>query len=236
VIEHTPQEAIAEDQAVLGNEYGLAYYHTCQEFWRVQQSWDYSEALYGSDERIHILNSSSAAFWGNVQGILLDTSILGIARLVDSPAFRGDANIGVKYLLSLDPAKLPEFTNLVERAVDLSSFARQWRHKRTAHNDLKTLIGETKLHQFTYESVRLSLISIHDVLRWIRRHYFNSDLVQIVLGDGDCNSVLHQLNAAQIFQREATVCADRGDFSKLDQFYKAWPQTIVGVRTRYESR
>ncbi|RWA74405.1 hypothetical protein [Mesorhizobium sp.] len=101
----TAAEALANDIAVLGSDYGLAFHHCCQELWRVSSSWDRYEAPFGSQERVNLLNESGGSFWHAIQGVLLEHVLLGICRLSDTAGTGQRRNLSVWTLVQLDPSR-----------------------------------------------------------------------------------------------------------------------------------
>jgi hypothetical protein len=61
----------------------------------------------------------------------------------------------------------------VEKAVDLSSFCRDWRNRHIAHRNLSLAlkVGATPLVEASREKVRLVLAALVDVLDIISQHY-----------------------------------------------------------------
>jgi hypothetical protein len=146
VTEKTAAEALQDEIAVLGHQYGTAFHHCCQEFWRVQSNWDRYETLFGSKERVDLLNSSSGQFWRAIQDMLHEHVLLGICRLTDPADSRKRQNLSVAQLLKLDPTEDKKgLADRVHAATKRTKFARTWRDKRIGHNDLDQITGRADL-------------------------------------------------------------------------------------------
>lgn len=215
----TAKEALADDQRVLGGGYGSAYYHCCQELWRVSANWDRYEALFGSSERVEILNSSSGHFWHCIQNMLFEHVLLGVCRLTDPPKNRHQSNLSVTTLAELDPThQKKSLVSRVARAKKCTEFARTWRDKRISHNDFDQLTGvANQLAPATRRKVSKAIVAIHDVLRWIQGRYFDSDRILVDLGDDDANAMLLALARGRDLwelEREQETSGDHDVFLK----------------------
>ena len=60
----SPEESLQWDTSILGNAYGSALHYCKHELWNVSESWDRYETLFGSNERVEILNAGSAMYPG----------------------------------------------------------------------------------------------------------------------------------------------------------------------------
>jgi hypothetical protein len=192
MVHRTAAEALADEIAVLGNDYGVAFHHSCQELWRVSSAWDRYEALYATQERVELLNQSGGNFWGILQNVMFEHVLLGLCRLTDPPKNRHQINLSVRYLLTLEPSsKKKRLEQAVNRAEAKTKFARSWRDKYIAHNDLGHATGQAgKLAFATRNKVSNSIVAIHDVLRWINMRHFNSEMFLIDMGDNDALEVM----------------------------------------------
>lgn len=203
-----------DDKAVLGSKYGAAFYHARQALWALSSYWDRYEALFGSAERVSVLNENSGNFWHAIQLVLFDHVLLGICRLTDPPQMGSRQNLTVSQLYQLDPGPhKAELLRLVRRAERRAEFARSWRNKRIAHNDFDQTVGPADgLARATRNKVRDALIGIHDVLRWILLRHFDSSLSLPEVGDDDTNQMMRGLADGNAV-REARIAALRaGDY------------------------
>ncbi|WP_152664593.1 hypothetical protein [Devosia geojensis] len=220
---------------MLGIKYGSAYYHCLQEFWRVSSNWDRYEALFGSEERVELLNSSSGHFWYTVQDMLFDHVLLGICRLTDPARMMGRENICVETLAQLDPTKhKAELVRRAAKARQKTEFARTWRHKRIGHNDLEQLSGVANLlAPATRRKVSDALVAIHDVLRWVRGRYFDGDLLLTEIGDDDANQLLIALARAKSLRETERHEIETGNYKSVLDRRARYPSADYGRERRY---
>jgi len=217
VTHRSAEEALKEDVAVLGIAYGTAFHHCKQELWRVSANWDRYETLFGSQERVAILNSSSGNFWYVIQGVLFEHVMLGICRLTDPAGSKTRQNLSVSRLLEVDPTSTKRgLESRVTAASRKSEFARSWRDKRIAHNDLTQITGAANLlAPATGRKISAALVAIHDVLRWVQGRYFNGDMYLLDLGDSDANVLLGALTRAKALKDKERDDLAAGRFESL---------------------
>ncbi|MBZ9988441.1 hypothetical protein LB572_15190 [Mesorhizobium sp. BH1-1-5] len=231
----TAAETLANDIAVLGNDYGLAFYHCCQELWRVSSSWDRYEALFGSQERVNLLNESGGSFWHAIQGVLLEHVLLGICRLSDTAGTGQRRNLSVWTLVELDPLRYKgRLKQRAETASRRASFARTWRDKRIAHNDLEQSTGvANKLVSATGRKITKAILSIHEVLRWISAKHFGSDMGLLEMGDIDAIELMTYIDDGLRYRalREAEYNSGT-PISRYDNSYD-WIRTGTNPSERY---
>lgn len=192
MIHHTADESKANAIARLGPIYGAAFHHSCQEFWRLSSSWDRYQVLFGSQERVDLLNRSSGSFWQVMQGLMHEHVLLGICRLTDPAKTFGEQNLSIQQLEQLDPSlHKRRLSQRVKKAIELSRFAKTWRHKVIAHNDFDQITGAAnKLLPSTANKIKHAIVGIHDVLRWVQGKHFNGDMFLMDIADHDANRLL----------------------------------------------
>jgi hypothetical protein len=234
--QHNTDEMLRNDIAVLGGGYGTAFYHFRQHLWQVSSQWDRYEALYGSHERVIILNEISGSFWAALQGLLHEHVLLGLCRLTD-PATQGKfKNLSVASLLQLDPTEDKEdLKDRVATAVQATAFARTWRDKRIAHNDMGHVTGElNEIEASTGLKVAAAHIAIHDVMRWVLGRYFDGDAHLPTLGDQDANLVMIALAEAAAIKKETRADVEERRYEKLIARRQTYPLSDYGRERRYE--
>jgi len=209
------EESLRDDKAVLGPQYGAAFYHARQALWAVSSYWDRYETLFGTAERVAVLNDNSGEFWHAIQLSLFDHVLLGICRLTDPPQTGKRQNLTMSQLHQMDPGPhKAELLRLVRRAERRAEFARSWRNKRIAHNDFDQAVGPANgLARATRNKVRDALIGIHDVLRWIMLRHFDGSLSLPELGDGGTNQMMRGLADGNAVRRARLDALRAGDFA-----------------------
>lgn len=229
-------EMIRADQAVLGIDYGLAYYHSYQELWRVSSNWDRYEALFGTEKRVSLLNESGGTFWYEIQNMLFEHVLLGLCRLTDPAGCGKKKNLSIWRLVELDFST--HNRRLYQRATNASrctEFARTWRDKRIAHNDLEQISGAAnKLLPATRKKVTAAIISIHDVLRWIYAKHFNGEIYLFEIGDSDAIAVMSTIFEGSRFAQLRSQAWSRGDFDTSFNYDYSWMDGAPRPRERYK--
>lgn len=234
----TAEEALADDQRVLGAQYGKAFHHALQELWRVSANWDRYETLYGSQEAVDILNKSSGLFSHVLQNMLFEHVLLGLCRLTDAPQMRGRTNLSIDALLLLDPTRHKIGLNRRIRAAKLKcAFARSWRDKHIGHNDFEQITGQVNLlAPATRRKVSKAILAIHEVFRWIHARYFKGNLGLSSIGDDDANQILRDLARAQAFRQMERKELEKGNFTPLTDWESKLPAKAADWNQRYSSR
>src|ERR1035437_3727130 len=67
---------------------------------RLHFKWKYFRQLFGSNEKVALLNDTAPVFFGYLWNSMLFDILLSIARLLDPRASRGKENLSFKNLLS----------------------------------------------------------------------------------------------------------------------------------------
>jgi hypothetical protein len=117
-----------------------------------------------------------------LQDQLWEMSLLHLARLTDPANSVGNpdkSNLTVQGLPArIDDATLKaEVTKLVNEAVRLTEFARDWRNRRIAHRDLKLALEQTTapLADGSRAQVKEALQALTSVLNALAYYYFESE-------------------------------------------------------------
>ena len=115
-----------------------------------------------------------------------EDALLHMARLSDPPQSVGKDNLTIQGLDQVipDPALAHEVSKLVADAVSHCSFAKDWRNRRLAHNDLALKLNQSAqpLTAANRKAVRGALDAMGRVLGQIHNKYFNSEMVFSPLG------------------------------------------------------
>src|SRR6266581_7125773 len=97
------------------------------------------ETLYAhSAERLQLLNRVAPQFFWQQQATMCEDILLALARITDPPRSVGKEHLTIRGLdrIMPDQALTQEVRDLIAAAVSNCSFARDWRNRRLAHNDL----------------------------------------------------------------------------------------------------
>jgi hypothetical protein len=173
---------------VLGKQYSVLF----NEVTALHFYWqEFIQSFGTNDERINRLNRSAPGFFAMLQNQQFETNMMHIARLTDPVSSAGRKNLTLLNLpsLVLDAGLNSKLTLLVEDAKNKSEFARSWRNRRFAHNDLLLAIQDgkaTPLPRATKDEVNAALAAFAEVLNAIEHHYYSSvcDFNEIMAQDG----------------------------------------------------
>jgi hypothetical protein len=150
--------------------------------------WQEFETLYAhSAERLQLLNRVAPHFFWQQQATMWEDILLSLARITDPPRSVGRDNLTIQALDQIMPgqALAQEVRDLVAVAVSSCGFAKDWRNRRLAHNDLDLKLNQAAapLAPANRRGVRDALDSIGQVLGRIHRYYYpKSEIVFSPLG------------------------------------------------------
>jgi hypothetical protein len=174
--DQTADEAKKANIKKMGEELGALYSALWQALAIVHANWtDYVE-------RITLLNRAAPAFFRMLQDELWEMSLLHIARLTDPATFQGQkdkSNLTIQALPALisDITANSEITDLVQEALKVTAFSRDWRHRHIAHRDLKLALEQPTepLAEASMAQVNASLKALTAVLNAVSGHYLKSE-------------------------------------------------------------
>jgi hypothetical protein len=172
------EEAKTQYIEKMGKPLGVQFHALWQEVALLHINWMEYVALFGTNEkRIERLNKSAPTFFRMIQDQLWTTTLLHIARLLDSPRTVGKANLTVRNFTDLVDEKLKmPLAALIDKALKDTEFARDWRNRIIAHQDLAlALEGGTSepLELASRADVNGALISLADVMNAVQKHYLH---------------------------------------------------------------
>ena len=135
-------------------------------------------SLFGTKpSRVDLMNQAAPAFFRMIQDSLWEDALLHIARLTDRPEIARKDTLTILRLPQLvDSALVSPLEAVVEAAKVACGFARDWRNRRIAHNDLLLMTNRsaTPLTPASRDDVGKALDSFVDVLDVVSRHYTGS--------------------------------------------------------------
>ena len=175
----TAEEAKREYFGAMGEPLGKQFHALWQEVEWLHIKWDEYVELFGTKpSRIELLKRAAPRFFGVVQDLLWEETILHIARLTDPPKQGKYENLTIKALPALmdDGGLKKSVQYLVGVAEDKATLCRDWRNRRIAHRDLSLAIeeGMEPLMPASRRDVRAAIASIDEVLNAITSHYMDS--------------------------------------------------------------
>ena len=123
----------------MGQDLGDVYSELWQQLARLHQTWGHFEEVFAvSSEAIEVLNSTAPNFFRTVQDTLWESVLLRIARLTDQSNTAKKQNLSFMRLPQYvaDAALLKDLCVSIQELSSAATFARDWRNRRLAHNDL----------------------------------------------------------------------------------------------------
>jgi hypothetical protein len=174
--EQSPEEMKLACTASMGERLGPLYYLLWQEIAWLHTKWHQYVVLFGTKEsRVALLNEAAPAFFRTVEDSLWEDVLLHISRLTDPPGQGATAKLTIRRCEALvdDPRTAQTVKEAVEKAIELSSFCRDWRNRHIAHRNLNLAlkVGATPLAEASREKVDSVLAALVKVLDAISLHY-----------------------------------------------------------------
>ena len=179
----TADEVKREYADAMGEPLGKQFHALWQEVAWLHVKWEEYLELFGTKpSRIELLNKAAPRFFGIVQDLLWEETILHIARLTDpakSKKKKNRSNLTIYVLPDLidDLDFRVSIEDAITVAKDKTAFCRDWRNRRIAHRDLRLAIeeGAKPLPPTSRADIRAAIASIDAVLITMTRHYMDTE-------------------------------------------------------------
>ena len=155
----------------------------------------------GPPEHVELLNRVAGFFFYVVETGFWEDVVLRIARLTDSPRSAGRENLTLSRLtaaLQL-PALALETEKLIQQARADAEFARDWRNRHLAHNDLQLALDKRAkpLPGISRANIEQALSSVRLVLNRIETHFFRREIgFERFIAHNDASDLLYYLKSA----------------------------------------
>lgn len=175
----SPDQALAEHMAAMGNDLGELYTKLSDELTWLYWRWQQYVRLYGTNPgRLEILNASAPFFFYVVQQTLWYETLLGITRLAGPEKTGNKHNLSVHRVSGLiaDKPLRQEVEQLLAEIRQASAFAIEWRNRHIAHRDLALSLGHTAkpLPEASKEKVDAAVDAIAALLNRLSQHYLKT--------------------------------------------------------------
>lgn len=189
----------------MGQELGDVYSELWQHLARLHQTWGHFEEVFAaSAEAVSVLNATAPNFFRTVQDTVWESVLLRIARLTDRSRTSGKENLSFMRLSQyvVDAALLKKVRASTEELSSAANFARDWRNRRLAHNDLDLSLNRAvePLAPASTRHVEDVLACMGKSLNVISLHYQEKTTFWDVLekpSAGGGTSMLHYLQIGQ---------------------------------------
>lgn len=144
-------EYLNEDQirneavTAMGSPLGEMYFALYKEIVWLHLKWKDFRALFASNpERVDLLNRAAPYFFGNLQRMMFEDALMHLCRLTDPPQSMGHDNLTLQRLpdccISI-PVLCSQVQSNVDAAKQKTQFARDWRNRALAHQELPQSTG-----------------------------------------------------------------------------------------------
>ena len=177
----TPQEAKQERIAKMGQQLGEFYDRLWHDVVWAHVKWAEYVALFGDKPaRVELLNKAAGSFFRVVQDVLVEDTILHIARLVDKPQTNRNPkkrNLTVLALPQLvtDEGLRSSADALAQQAASKADFCTDWRNRHLAHRDLSLALQKgPELKPASRLNIKEALAAITDALNAVSKHYLDA--------------------------------------------------------------
>jgi AbiU2 len=189
------EQVLVKYKEGMGEALGSEFYYCRQQFLEVTFLWDVCETLFGSKERVELLNATIDVLAVYIRNQFLNGVALGVARLLDPPSKGKFENLTLSRVCESCPTGLQErATSLLAEIHDDSQAMREIRNKLIAHNDLA--YATRKLEPIVYgtrEKITNLLRKILALFNIIDLHYLEQFTSIIPLGNDSALRMLVNL-------------------------------------------
>lgn len=224
---NSPQEILGNYQKALGTEFGEVYFHALNEWCELWVIWNQFESLFGHcEERVDLMNKAGGGFFYFVDKLFFQSVLLAVCRISDHPESQGKPNLSLRLFqnfMDTDRQKA-DMKTLLEKLKSGTEFARDWRNRHIAHNDLKLRLGRAQqLENATRKSVKDAIESAHKVLAYVSVEFLQTDLSNEVVPElNDEMVMLHRLYlGVEKFE------SDMHGFQDSDRLLEATPKWLA---------
>jgi hypothetical protein len=159
----------------MGSPLGDVYHALGNEVAWLHLKWNDFGELFASADLVDVLNSAAPAFFHDLQRQSWDNLLMYLCRVTDRTKTFGKDNLTIRLLPDLVSSQQlkVELEGLINRAVDATDFARDWRNRRLAHEELRVGRNVTPLASAKFDYIDAALTEIRTVLNRVEQHYLN---------------------------------------------------------------
>ena len=144
--------------------------------------WSDFRRLYAtSQERVDLLNKAAPAFFHQHQRMIWENVLLHLCRITDPIQSMGHGHLTIMRIPDAipDPALRAVVKSLVDDAKQKTQFARDWRNRCLAHQELRLSQSQVvaPLPPASRKNVEDALGAIRRAMNHIERHYLNESVL-----------------------------------------------------------
>jgi AbiU2 len=171
----TGDEVLNEAINAMGSPLGDVYHALGDEVAWLHLKWNDFRELFAESDLVDVLNSAAPAFFHDLQRQSWEDLLLHLCRVTDRAKTFGKENLTIRLLPDLVSSQQlkVELEHLINVAVDATDFARDWRNRRLAHEELRVGRNVTPLASAKFDYIDTALTAIRTVLNRLEQHYLN---------------------------------------------------------------
>lgn len=207
---------------ILGDDFGSFLYVIYNEIAWLSLKWsEYCQLFAVKETRIELLNQSAPSFFFLIQRTLLDSIILGVARLIDP------CNSGKKKNITLiaipnyinDQNLKEDIQNDISELIPKVQFCRDRRNKIIAHMDFNFTLDIKNVEEIepaTKKKIETVITGIQAIYNKIGLFYFSTDtFFEPIINERGAISLLHLIEHGIRFRQEAIEKRKEGEYYTL---------------------
>jgi len=128
------------------------------EFSQIKYRWRIHSELFGSDEKVNLLNRCGGEVFGLTQKLIVYDTLAALCRLCDSSKSMGQENNSIynqyeKKKCNLNSSDIQDIDSYLASLKDNMKDIRVLRNKSMSHNDLKVAENTITLPDVTYDKI-----------------------------------------------------------------------------------
>lgn len=211
------EETRQEHLKVLGLTLGPLYHELYNEVVWIHAKWlEYRKLFAMTEERVEFLNKTASFFFYIIETTLWENVLLHIARLTDRPKMFGSENLTLLRLPDAvsDEELADDLRVMMVECLNRCQFARDWRDKRIAHNDLSLALDSkaTPLPGVSRQNIEDALASFSKIMNRVYGAYFPDTEVGFhhFLARDDAELLVHYLNVAVTYEKQQMTRLHQG--------------------------
>jgi hypothetical protein len=201
----TAEELKKEASRVLGEPLGSVFHELTNEYYWLRLKWQEFLQVFGSADRVEILNAAAPEYFQMLQDVLSDDILMHLTRLLDPRRVSGKNTLTFRALPGLLAENDAELDRLLQAALEDAAFARDWRNRRLAHRNLEVAIGHAAepLAPATRHSIDQAISSLYEILNHLSHEWFNVHLdPEVVEAAGGAEALLYVLRDGARYKQE----------------------------------
>ena len=171
----TGDEVLNEAINAMGSPLGDVYHALGDEVAWLHLKWNDFRELFADSDLVDVLNSAAPAFFHDLQRQSWEDLLMHLCRVTDRAKTFGKENLTIRLLPDLVSSQQlkVELERLINVAVDATDFARDWRNRRLAHEELRVGRNVTPLASAKFDYIDTALTAIRTVLNRLEQHYLD---------------------------------------------------------------